>query len=429
MRGGAVRIAGRCFGLTVATGMSAAVGAQTSQTGLLVSTGVSAESNPYNGAGGNAGSIAATAELQPQARFRTESATLDLNGLAQFRQFVRRYGLEDNYSGNAQLTSRVSERLTVHASGGASYNQGGYSNYGRAGLSPSVGFGGTTLGSTTTDDALPDVSIINGSLADQIPLLTDVTVLGLRTRTTSFQAGTGFNAQITGRSQLAADLQIRALRFKTLLLNDYDNASVELRWSRSLNELTSLGIIVSTDLTNYRASRVGDARTKTALLSYDRRFGSRWALSLGAGASFTNINQLAGLPDTRFTALSVRGQFCRQGEYSQVCVSANRSPQPAANGNVRVTNSIAATYSLRLTDRERITLSGSYAQTERGRGTALALPAADFASASARYDRQIGQRMGLFMSGNIAKFYGASSSRSANIGVAAGVQFRLGALN
>ena len=86
-------------------------------------------------------------ELQPVATFRAENTTLDLRGLAQFRQFVRRYGLEDNYSANAGLTTRQSDRLTLRAFSAFAYNEGGYNSYGRAGLSPLFGLDPSASGS------------------------------------------------------------------------------------------------------------------------------------------------------------------------------------------------------------------------------------------------------------------------------------------
>lgn len=424
MRGGAIRLAGRCFGLTVVTGMSAAAGAQQARTGLLVSTGISAESNPFSGQNAN-GSLAATAEVQPQATFSGENTSISLSGTAQFRRFFRRYGLEDNYSGNASLSTRASERLSLHASLGISYNEGGFNNYGRPGLSPLFATGSGLL-ETTVGNALPAVSLTEVSLSDQLPLLTDVTVFGLRTRTKSFQSSAGFDARVTGNSRLSGDVNLSASRFKTALLNEYDGAGGELRYARDLNELTSVGVIGSVNLVNYRGTRSGDTVTKSALLSFDRRFGSGWAVSLGAGASFSDVRQLAGQPNASFTSLNVRGRFCRQGQYSSICVSAQRSPQPSANGNVRVSNTIGADYSLRVSERARISLSGAYARTGGWRGTTLSLPAADLATGSARYDVQIRQRTTFFLSGSASRVVSSVASRSANLGLAAGLQFRFG---
>ena len=428
MRGKAIRFAGRCFGLTVATGLSAAVGAQTTQTGLSVSTGVSAESNPYNAAQSGGGSIAATAELAPQVRFRSATTTLDLNGLAQFRQFIRRYGLEDNYSGNAYLTARQSDRLSLHASASAAYTEGGFNNFGRPGLSPLIGPITDPTDGTTTGTALPPVSVTDGLLTSGSPLLTDATVLGLRTRTKYFAAGAGFDAQLSGRSQLAGDLNVRASRFKSGLLSNYDNAGAELRYSRTLNELSSVGLIGSVDKTNYRGTRVGDTVTKSALVSYDRRFSGGWALSVAAGASFSDIRQLAGQPDTNLTALTVRGRFCNQAEYGRLCISAQRSPQPAANGSVRVSNTFTADYSRRLNENDSLSVSGSYARTEGSRGLVLALPAAEFGAGSVRYDHRLGERSTLFASGTASKILNSVTSSKANLGLAAGLQIRFGGL-
>ena len=434
MRGGAVRLAGRCFGLTVATSMSAAVGAQQVQTGVLVSTGVSAESNPYNATSGPGGP-ALTAQVQPQLRYRTsENTSLDLNGLAQFRRFLHDYGLEDNYSANAFLNTRQSDRLTLRASASASYNEGGFNNYGRPGLSPLIGplpsTGTTSIDATgaTVVTPLPLPSVSDVALANQLPLLTDVNVLGLRTRTKSFGAGVGFSGVISAQSQLSGDLNLRGARFKSPLLSDYDNASAELRYSHTLNELSSVGLIGSVDRTNYRGTRVGDTTTKSALLSYDRRFARGWAVSVAAGLSSSDIRQLAGRPNVTLTALNVRGQFCNQAEYGRLCISGQRSPQPSANGAVSVSNSVAADYSRRLTERQSLSLTGTYTSTGRGRGSVLNLPSASFAAASAQFNNTLGERSSFYVNGTASKIFNGGASRDINLGIAAGISMRFGGL-
>ena len=436
MRSGAVRLAGRCLGMAVVSGVAASAGAQQMQTGLIASTGVSVENNPYNDTQSST-SAAVTAELQPLARFRSEKTTLDVRGVAQFRQFLRRYGLEDNYSANAALTARQSERLTLHASAFAAYDQGGYNGYGRPGFSPLIGTGAPTDFTTdpTTPDTgatapvLPPVSLTDFSLADQQALLTDVTILGRRTRTKTFSGNAGFDARLSGRSNLSGDIGVRASRFNLAGLSDYNGANAELRYSRTLTELMSLGVIASVDRIDYRAGRSGDTTTKSVLLSFDRRFSARWALSVAAGGSFSDISQPAGFPDIHLTSFTVRGQFCRATEYSQLCVSASRSPQPSAAGGVRVSDTYGASYSRRLSGRETLSLAGNYARTGRGRGaTSFALPAVDFISGTARYDNQIRERASLYVSGSVSKYAGAGPSRSANLGLAAGIQFRFGAL-
>lgn len=431
MRGGAVRFAGRCLGVTVASGFATAAGAQEAQTALIVSTGASVESNPYNEANPIA-AVAATAELQPVARFRSASTTLDLRGLAQFRQFVRRYGLEDNYSANAGLTTRATEQLTLRAFTAISYNEGGYNSYGRAGLSPlfgtDPGSGALPTNSSLPNTTDPTTSLVNVSPIQQLPLLTDVTLLGVRTRTTSFQGGAGFDAQLTEHSQLSGDISARGQRYKLGGLNDFNSGSAELRWSHGLGELSSVGFIASVDRTNYSGTRVGDTTSKSLLLSYDRRFSAGWSLSAAAGASFSNITQPAGLPNAHLTALSLRGRFCKQGERSEFCVGVQRSPQPSANGGVRVSSSAQLDYSRRLSQRERVSFAGSYARTGQGRASVIALPDSDFVSGSARYDNQFRERVSLFTSVSASKIYGLGASRRPNIGVAAGVQFRFGAL-
>lgn len=430
MRNGAVRRAGRCLGLTVAAGVSTAAGAQ-ARTGVLVSTGLSAETNPYNDAAGRGTSAALTAEVQPVVSWRTDRSTFDIRGLAQFRQFVRRYGLEDNYGADANVVTQTSDRVTLHAAAGGQYNQGGFGGFGRPALSPGFGVGGPAgeqvLDPVVSDPTLPTNTVPATTLPGQLPLLTDVTVLGQRLRTTSLYGRAGVDARISARSQVGADVDVRASRFKGASFSDFNSARGEARYSWQVNELTSVGVIGSAERIDYLGRRIGDSTIYSGLLSYQRRFSRQWEASIGAGVSVAKIAQLPGVRNVSLTSFSIQGRFCWAAEYSRLCVSGSRSPQPAAIGGVRVSETVAVTYSQRLSDREGLTLGGSYSRTGEAPGAAFAQPAVKFASGSARYDNQIGARTVLFASGSVSKIYGFNAPRRANFGVTTGIQFRLGA--
>ncbi len=195
-----------------------------------------------------------------------------------------------------------------------------------------------------------------------------------------------------------------------------------------MSEFTSIGLIASQSRTDYRNTRQGDAVTNSIMGSFDHRLGANWTLSASAGMAFTRIDQLAGIPDVKYSSLTGRIRFCNQGEFSQFCLLARRSPEPSANGSVRVTNTFETSYSLRLSDRDQIGLNGSYGRTGRGRGTTLVLPAVEFYSAGASYDRRINETMTGFVSTSFSKFDSPLASRKANLGINAGVRVRFGAL-
>lgn len=411
MRCRAVRRAERYIGLAVLVGMSGGAGAQEAQTSLLVSTGASVERNPYSDVNSSGAQVAATADLQPQLRLRSERTTIDLNGLAQFRQFFRRFGLEDNYSANGNIVSRLSDRITLRTAGTFSYNQGGF-GAGRAVVSPNV-------------PATFDAGVV---LPDPLINLIDATILGSRARVQTLNGTVGADAQLSAYSVVSLDLSGRSVRFKRSGFGDYNNVSAEFRFTRELSEFTSVGAIADISRADYIGTRVGDAQTLSVLGTLDRRLGAEWSLSASAGLSRTRIDQLLGQPDENFSSFTARLRFCRDAQYSRFCVNANRATEPSANGSVRVSNAIEANYWRRLSDRDSVSVTGSFSRTGPGRGLAAALPGAKFVSASTRYDKQLNQTMTAFLGANFSKIYTPIYPSKANIGVSAGVQFRFGAL-
>lgn len=410
MRYGAVRRAERYIGLAVLAGVSSAAGAQQTQTAVLVSTGASVETNPYNTVNAGGESIAGTLEIRPLLRTRTELSTIDLSGSASFRQFVRRFGLEDNYSLNGLISTRVSERITLNSNAGFIYNEGGYNDFARRDLqlnNPAPVMPGS---------GLPDPSLI------------DVTLLGQRTRTKAFDFGVGADVRLNTYSTLSLNTSGRATRYKAVGFGDFNTISGRASYSHQLSETTSIGAVGSVSKTDYLRARVGDARTYSIQGSLDRRLGTNWTFWGSAGIAFTRIDQLAGQPDVDFQSLTAELRFCRNGEFSRFCLAGSRSPEPSANGNIRVTNVLQGDYSLRVSERENVTFSGSYARTGRGRGVAAALPGVDLVSGAVRYDNQLRDNLTFYASTNFSKIYTSIDSRRANFGVNAGLQFRFGAL-
>lgn len=392
--------------------------AQDVQTSLVASVGGSADTNPYSQQTTDGAGIAATAELRPSITARDELTTVNLSGYAQFRQFFRQYGLEDNYGGNADIVRRQADWLTLRGSASIAYIESGFNGFSRFGASP-AGPGGT----------IPDPSLPTppGSPLNPLPGLTDVSLIGQRTRFTSIGSGIGADMRLGAKSNASVDLRSSAMRYALTGLNDYNSYTGELHLNHTLGELLSVGVIGTLTKTNYIDLGQGDARTAEGLLSLDRRLGERWTLNVALGASFTKIDGRGGRPDTNFSAISTRLKFCWQGQYSNLCLGGSRSPQPAADGNVRVSTTVTADYSVRVSDRERVSVSGSYAKTGRGREIGLgAQPPVDYLSGSARYDNQLNKKLSAFVSANVSKIYTPQVRREPNVGIAVGLQVRIG---
>lgn len=408
----AVRRAERFIGLAVLAGLATAAGAQETQSGVLVSAGTSVESNPYNEVDADGVGVAATAEIRPFLRIRDATSQINLTGSAQFRQFFNDYGLEHSYGLGADLSTRQSERVTIRASAGFNSSDGGYSNFGRPGLSPG--------------DATIPISELPPQYID--PQYVDVSLLGSRSRINSLNFGAGVDTVINAYSSVSADMYGQISRFKSAGLGDFNTVGGRLAYSHKLSELTSVGLIGSVSYSDYLRSRVGDAWVYTLMASVDRRLGANWTASASGGVAFTRSERGLGLPDSTFTSLTAQVRLCRQGEFSQFCLSGGRSPQPTALGGVRVSNQLAASYSHRLSETERISLDGSYSRTGRSRNLLNVEPAISFYSAGVRYDKTLSQRLTGFASASFSKIDDQFSSRRANLGANLGVQYRFGAL-
>ena len=410
MRYRAIRRAERYLGLAVLAGMSSAAGAQGTQASVSVSTGASVETNPYNTPGVDNASIAATADVRPSLQWSDERSTASLNASAQFRQFVERYGLEDNYGLSGNVSTRVSERITVFSNAGFSSSQGGFGNFPQSALSPT---------NPTTPDVgpvIPDPSII------------DVSLLGRRVRSTSFDFSAGGNAQVTEYSTLSLSVSGRGNRFRQAGFGDFNSVSGQSSYSHQISESTSVGVSGTLTRTDYLGTPVGDARTTSLSGTFNRKLGETWTLFLSAGLSRTRIDQLPGTPDSKFDSFTTQINFCNQGERGRLCISGSRSPEPSANGNVRVNTSFNADYSLRVSERETVTLSGSYARTGRGQGIAAVLPGVDFASANLRYENRLRDNLSFYAGTNTSKIFQSTGSNGTNFGVNVGLQYSFGVL-
>jgi len=416
MRSRVVRHAGRCIGLAAMASAPAIAHAQDIQASAVASVGGSAESNPYNEANPGGAAVAATAEIRPTLIARDERTTVAVNAMAQFRQFLRRYGLEDNYSVDASIVRRQSEWLTLRGTSSFAYTQGGFNGIGRPGLS--------VVGPTPINpDPLDPTPVV-----DPLTGLSDVNILGQRTRITSYGSGVGADFVLGAYTNLSADFDARAMRFGSIGYDEYNTLHGGLNLSHKLNESISVGLIGGYSVTNYLSLAQGDARTADFLASVDTRLGPRWTATVAVGGSFTTIDGRGGRPDIKYSSISTRLKLCWQGEFSQFCLGGQRSPQPAANGNVRVSTTINGDFSTRLSERGRLSLTGSYAQTGRSRDLITGgQPALDFAAGSARYDNQINNKLTAFVSASVSKTWSPQVQRKANVGIALGLQYSFGA--
>jgi hypothetical protein len=376
---------------------------------FVAGTGIA--TNPFNEPNPGSAAVVATIEARPTISSKSETGTLELQGLIQLRQYSRRYGLEDNYSANVRAVTRRSDRLTVRGNFGFAYNEAGLTGA-RAGDFP--------LGATPSAGSpglIPDISAP----------LDDITLIGQRSRITALNASVGVDYRLDDRTFLSADVAGRSMKFDLVRFGDYYFFTEELGVSHSLNDRTSVGVIGQLAQIDYENGRVGDAKSYNGLLSVDHQFDAAWTASVAVGLSVTTAKQLPSQPDIQFESLTFRGRICRSVEASSLCLNTQRSPQPSANGSVRTAQSYSLSYSQRVSPRDRLSFSGNYADMGASRAGGTTLAAVKYYGAEARYEKDLRANITAFGNVTYGKIDQDTALRKANFGAMLGLRFKFGA--
>lgn len=385
--------------------------AQVNRTGMDVAASGDIATNPFLEVGDARTAGSATLEVQPWWLHESETSNFDLRGLVQVRQYTKFHGLEDNYSLNARLDDRVSPRLSLRGTGSVSYlltHTSGLATFG----------GGSPLGEA--EAGVPPV------VSDPL-LVEDPTLFGQRNRVFTATIGSGATYRANEFEQIDVDVGARVVRHKNAAHQDYLSATQELGYQRVLDDQSSIGAILSIGETDYRRRTEGDSITVSPLVAAIHRFTPRLTLDLAAGASFSRVKRQLPLDDARSTSLALRGSLCSKSDQVGLCVEARRSPQPSANGGLRNSTSLRATFEGRVAEFDRIGASVSYtrsSQIEQDIGPAV--PTVEFGSAALRYERTFRQNLVGFVTASYTDLQRRDFEMPANLAMSVGLRIALG---
>lgn len=390
-----------------AIAISGPASAQEILTGMDIRLGVEASKNPYLEQGDTEVTGAVLAEFRPWLRQQSGRTTLDIEGSVQARQYSSRYGFEDNYRASARISHRASERLSLTAGTSISSSVARLDGLDRLGSSPPVG---PSLPVNPVSPILPD----------------DYTVFGFRGRTTVADIVLGAQYALDARRSIGLDLDFQDLSYERANTSDFRTYGAQGRFSQVVNETTSIGVIAGYRKTDYRRQLSGDATTLTAMGNVNHRLDTRWTLDASLGASRTKVDATPLAPSGSWTSLSAQASLCRRDDRGNFCVDYRRSPQPSGLGSVRNTDLAGATYYRRLSERDRLSLGGSYSRSSGTTGLSVVEPTVEYLSANASFERDFHQRLTGFVSASASKVWHEGISVEPSINVGAGIVLRLG---
>ncbi len=397
-----------CGTLALAALAAAPAGAQALQGGVDVSVGAEVSSNPYLEQGASDVTASGSARVFPWVQYDNGRTAYTLDGSFEGRAFTSGgYDFEDNYSLNAGISHRASERLTLRARTGI--------------FSTASSFSSLLAGVSGPIDGPPLPTVPN-----PIDPGEDVTVLGQLGRNSALLFSAGADMTFDARNQLQVSGDFRDSWSNRPNAEDYRSYGAQSRFMHVLDQSTSIGTDLSYQQTDYQQATAGDARTISTLGSLSHRLGQYWTLDASAGASFTRIDPTPASPELDFTSFSVRANLCSRTERRGLCFEYRRQPEPSAFGGVRNSDNFDFSFDQRVSQRDRLSLGLGFVRSGESRIDPVAFPKIDYLNLRGQFRRQFSNRVSAFVSGTLSRVDRPDVEVDPSVTVGAGITVSLG---
>lgn len=391
-----------------------ALAAQSVQTGVDLSASAEATNNPYLMDEDSGWVGAGSVEARPWLRSETERDSITLAGLARLRAFSSRYDMESVFGGSVNAQSRLNERTSAYGSASL------YSTNRR------TPFGELTARPGLTDPIVPPTPDV--PIAQPIVVLPDedITLLGLTGRSTTASANAGISRQVDERSQAGINVGYSMLDVSENGPGiGYQSANLGLNYSRTFTERTQGGFSAGVSRTIYEEGRPS-ATSVNAFANVNHQISQYWSLSASAGVSASRSEGNALFPG--YNVLSPVGSvsLCNRPVDTNFCLSYSRSQQPSTLGDVRTSDAFTMGFSRKLSDRQRIDLSGSYSRNKSQDNAAAQFPNVEVASLRSTFTQTLSDRTEGYLFASASRSRGSFLTRDPSLSFGLGVRLRLG---
>jgi hypothetical protein len=210
---------------------------------------------------------------------------------------------------------------------------------------------------------LTGLGAVDGSPDDigVLPGGDDITLLGLDQRRTQYQAGGGLRYQLSERDELDVSMSFRADRFGRqdspgLLESDF--LTGQMSYARQISSGLTIGVAVDASSIDFVEQSLGGISTISPQATVVLAFSPTWELTGSLGV--TSIRSDTDFSEETSTAFSGDFSICRSGVRATLCLTGARQVLPFGIGGGGLQSNAGASYSLRLSERETVSLSASY---------------------------------------------------------------------
>ena len=338
---------------------------------LVATASAGFDSNPFLGNFDDASAASIRMQLVPTLSRSSERNTFRLSGRAEHIEYLGRYQSLQNYGADLATSHKVTERLEIDT-----------------GLLFSSNVLATNVANPFfVDDLSPGAPLP--------PTGNDITILGQGQRRTQFGADAGLTYTLSERDQLRWTLTGRADRFDQAGLTESNFLAQQVQYSHQLDEGLSVGAVIDASLIDFVGATDGKARTVSPQLQVRAALTPRLEVNGSVGLAITRL-EFGGLEETT-TAFAGNLSLCNRGERSNFCITGSRQVLPAAIGGALLQTTAGFSYSLRVSERDTLQLSGNYATASQP--VTNTVGPSDFESINGfvRYERQLDERLRLFV--------------------------------
>jgi hypothetical protein len=388
-----------------ASAVGGAAGVSGARLSLSATASAGFDSNPFLGALDDSAAASLRLQLVPSLFRSDERNTLRLSGRIEHIEYLGQYESLQNFGADLAVSRRANERFEIDGA-----------------LSFRSDIQATNLADPFVNDDL-------GPDGPRPPTGNDITVLGQGERQTQFGADTAFVYALSERDRLRWSLSARADRFESDGLVDSNFFEQQLEYSRSVDGGVTIGASIGASLIDFTGSGLEftgsdleAAQTLSPQLQVTAEITPRIEASVSIGVAVTRLD-FADLEDTT-TALAGNFSLCNRGELSSICINGSRQVLPAAIGGALMQTTGGVTYSLRLSERDSLQLRADYGTASQP----LEAQGGNFETinAFARYERQLDERLRLFVSGGVLNTSGNLPTVATNFQALVGVTSSLG---
>tara|TARA_R110000765_G_scaffold199851_1_gene305414 strand:- start:508 stop:1746 length:1239 start_codon:yes stop_codon:yes gene_type:complete len=372
---------------------------------LDVSLGGTADSNPFLLTNGES-AASATVKVEPKVVWENESSSAIIESSFRLSQYTNQYGRDEAVRIGAQARTQLDERTSIST---------------RAGFQSSR--------STLQDSFfLSSSDPFDPGFIPEVPL-TDVTVAGRRVRVNTFDASAGIDHVLSPSNSISFSAVTSYSKFSDGVGSDYRTGYGNLQYSHRLSERTSVSASVNAGVADYIGRSAGDATIVSPQFGVQHQLSERISLNASAGVSYASIDD--GLGDRNgSTYASGRFSLCDRGVRSSFCGSLSRSAEPTALGGISAVTSAALNYDLKLSLKDRFSISGRYGRTDRSSDPLFSTVQgkSEIYGAQIVYTRYISDRVSFDIMPSLTKIYEPLADRDPNYSIMASVKIRLGKL-